>query len=80
VIEMTPRIKFNVGDKVISTWIENPNRRGIVSDDYKVLGLSSDGIKEWKKNFVLVQWSNGEISGELKKYLFKDDNFVLMVK
>lgn len=72
--------KFKVGDKVISTWIENPNRHGIVSDNYKVLGLSSVGIKEWKRKFVLVTWNDtGETSGELKKYLFKDDNFVLKV-
>lgn len=72
-------IRFKPGDKVISTWIENPNRRGIVSDKYDTLHLSSDTLKEWKKRFVLIEWSNGETSGELKKYLFKDTNLVIKV-
>lgn len=73
--------KFNTNDKIISTWIEHPNRKGIISDEYNRLGLSGEQLKQWKKKFELIKWSdNNEFSGEIRKYLFKDETFTLKIK
>lgn len=63
---------FKVGDRVVSLWIDTINQTGVISDDYKVLGLRKSDIAIWKKMFVLVKWDhNGSTSGELKRYISK---------
>ena len=64
-------MKFKVGDKVTSTWVENIGKTGTVSNKYEVLGLHGDSLKCWKKLFVLIEWSDGKISGESRRYVFK---------
>lgn len=51
------------GTPVISSY---NHQTGKISHNYDVLGLHKNQLTIWKKNFYLIEWNDGKISGELK--------------
>lgn len=64
---------FKTGDKVKSNWWNcEHGKTGVVSNNYKILGLHGAQLAKWKSHFTLVKWNlDGFESGELTSYLEK---------